>query len=500
MTPEWEVPEPPNAGAIPDGPVQRSSTPTASESPLPWGVVGTTVYRRLSPGRGPGLFRDRVGNGIDYVPPRLSAGEPFWVPLGGQELEMSWPGGPDPARVSSLADLGVRSLEEFRSELEAVRKERIDHPLRKEALLELDVFACRLLDLVVELHAQGYGLGLLNPQAILLRDTGDELKVLLPDLGFRRAPTFGILPHWLQEDSPFVRRWRPLWDEGKLSDLQLSDLPDPQPDLSKLARLFAWLLRGRVEATIPTRDQDPSTYSAIWNLLDDAVSGQLESAREFRDRLRPPGEPFEPAQPERVNLSDHFLPDPFEKSSRSGRGGWLALAGWAGVVLVGLGLVAGAAVWTHRPLIGAAPAIGADVAEVFPAQPTRELPADSRLLEPFLAFRQAGSPRERYQALVQLYQVRGSYDEGERQTEAQYREKARWDFLVEQDIRLDQLRLDVEQQRHLLPECLNQAEEIARWLRDLQRYPAHASLKEREEQCLQMYQEWIDQQYAVYGG
>ncbi len=499
MTPEWEgTATPLQSTSTSDAPPQPSAVVPA-ETPLPWGVVGTTVYCRLSRGRGPGLVRDKVGNGIDYEPPPLPGNLPVWTRTGPQQFETTWPTGPDPAEVASLTDLGVRTLEQFRTELEQVRSQSADSPLRQMRLRELDAFACRLLDLVVCLHAGGCGLGLLNPQAILLAGKGADLTVLLPDLGFRRAPTFGVLPHWLIEEGPFVTQWRNLWDEGKLADLQRGGDPlaDPQPDLRKLARLLAWLLRGRVLRRIPTRDEDPSTYAAVWNLLDDAEAGRLNSVRDFRQRLREPEEPFDRDDPDRVSLSDDFLPDPFEKEQTGGQGSLLARSVWAAVVVVGLGAVVGTAVLTHRPLIGAHPV---EVAAIFPANPTAELPTDSRLRGPLQMFQQAQTAEERYRALVLICQARASYDERESQLEALYREKARLDFVREQDFRLDELRLEAEQQVHLLSECLFRAETIQRWLRDVHTYPAHASLMEKEDQCLETCQQWIDRQYAVYGG
>jgi hypothetical protein len=457
-------------------------------SSLEWGLIGTNVYGLLSQGRGFGVIRDNVGTAVDYQAPPLPPECRVWSRVG-EKFEMLLDDRGAHAVVNGLGDLRARSLCDLHKQLRQARA----RPEPDQRLLgELDAFADRFLEVVEYLHDHRGGLGLLRPPGVVLREEDGELRVLLLDLGFVRRPdAWGGVPDWADESDDKTRRWRELWDMGDLLRLQTEG--GPAHDLRKVARLFAWLLLGKVRRNIPGRDEEPSTYAPVWNDLADAVEGKIASAAELREALR------------RHPLSDHFRPEP----KHPGEKGW-SLVGlpWPGgrpallgsaVVLFGA-LVAGAA-WWGQHYVKEAPAAQAPgqpaAADAFPPNPERPLPPESRLHEPLAAYRGADSTQGRIDAVRALYRARPAYDPEAQQAEAHAREKVRLELLGELKKLLEDARRDEEERSHLLPQSLRTFEQVRDWLVILRGLKAHEDLEREEEQCLAFCRKWLARQYDL---
>ena len=167
-----------------------------------WGVVGSNRWEMLRLDRNidrDGVIR-QVEPGVEYAPEgREAAGVQLPFPRwrrrqdGCYEMDL---GGSERPRCHSLADLR-----------ETLHKK--DWRGGEPVLRELDLVAVGLLRVVANLHAEGLGVGLLQPANVLILPTpnGGDPAVVLPDFGFVRFR--GVLPEWM---SPNVK-FRLLWDK-----------------------------------------------------------------------------------------------------------------------------------------------------------------------------------------------------------------------------------------------------------------------------------------------
>ncbi len=264
-----------------------------------------------------------VSSGVNFTAPPLAA---QWraVPSEPGRFELVWDG--DPA--------AARTLRSLRADLDRAARTgeltKPNHPL----LRELDEVADTLAATASQLHAAGWSLGLLQPDNVLIRGRDGAREVVPVDLGFTWKGSFGS-PPW--DDNPGRPDWvepqpgtRWLWDRPPIEQQFASpkngsyEPVGPVADLCVLGRLLAWLLSGQSSKDVRTTSGAP----AAWSLLAEAANGHIDSADEFRDRLR------------QAPLSEYFAPPKVLKASTaSSKLVPLALAG-----LIGLFAIAGG-VW-----------------------------------------------------------------------------------------------------------------------------------------------------------
>jgi hypothetical protein len=410
--------------------------------------------------------------------------------------------------VKSREDLGVRNLVDLRYALEKIPPDQPPDPRRQRLLDELDRVAQRLLEVAEYLVAQGCSLGLLNPRSILLLGQGNELRVFLPDLGFVYQGKPGItrvLP-WLDEDTSsskrgqFKREWGALWDEGvPLAQLQdIGDperfgkgpLQDPQPELRKLARLFAWLLRGKASRTIPSRREAPEAKCPVWALLDRVINGRppgkVKSVQEFRELL----------QDEKYRLSSHFdgkgvnEPRPVNGGQPSRR--WLAP-----VSVGGAGLLVGAVILVVVLRFWPAQTNGP---RSFPTPSTERiaLPNSSQVRNLIDQVNMAPTLTDKAKAITGVYTSwHPSLVSAERERELQARENLRFQLVREVYDEVRRLIMESVEDLDRRFEIIASIKGWVAWLHQLQSYEAHPQTLEQEKECLQFCQAWLDQQPSV---
>lgn len=308
----------------PAAPAKPAAAPKAPAA-LRWGVCG--VYHTAGelagfPGED-GVIR-YVTSGVTYTAPPLPGA---WrsVPSEPGRYELPWAG--DPA--------AARTLRHLRTDLErAARSGALadpDHPL----LVELDAAGVGLATLAGNLHRQRWGLGLVQPDNVVVRGR----DVTLTDLGFTWKGAFGN-PPW--DDSPGRPDWldpagpaAALWDHPparqQFADPANGVFPpaDPGADVRTLGRLLAWLISGQTGKVLPEVG-GPDGPPPAWASVADAAAGRLPSADALAARLR--------ANP----LSEYFAPPPLadEPAPRTASPGG---PNWVTPVALGLVLLMSAA-------------------------------------------------------------------------------------------------------------------------------------------------------------
>lgn len=285
---------------LPATPRARFITPPREEPPAPagpfsFGVCGalhTTGELVAHPGAS-GVVR-YVNSGVGYSAPPVS---PEWrtVPAEPGRYELPWPG--DPA--------AARTLQSLRADLErAARKGQLtdqEHPL----LRELDEVAVALAAVAGQLHLARWGLGLIQPANVLIRDRAGRRDVALVDLGFAWRGSFGSppwddspgRPDWLDSHGPYAWLWDREPARQQFADPANGVFPPagPEADVRTLGRLLAWLLSGVTSRELPPVG-GPDGPPQAWAVVADAVGGRLGSSEQLLARLR--------ATP----LSEYFVP------------------------------------------------------------------------------------------------------------------------------------------------------------------------------------------------
>ena len=161
-----------------------------------------------------------------------------------------------------------------------------------EALLrDLDSISVQLLRIAGVLHKQGFGVGLLRPDnVILLKPTdGTPPTVILPDFGFVRFRS--VLPEWMRPDTEFRLLWdkSPEWIERTM--LRSPPIPEIGEGVCRVGRPRGrkWpgpadgpphhrpsagvgpRPDGKVRREIPDRDQAKWSKAEVWTVLKDAT-------------------------------------------------------------------------------------------------------------------------------------------------------------------------------------------------------------------------------------
>ena len=284
-------PEP--ARPVYPAPAAKPAAAPKAPAALRWGVCG--VYHTAGeltgfPGEA-GVVRYVTG-GVTYTAPPVPG---VWrsVPSEPGRYELAWAG--DPA--------AARTLRHIRTDLErAARSGALadpNHPL----LVELDAAGVGLATLAGNLHRQRWGLGLVQPDNVVVRGR----DVTLTDLGFTWKGAFGN-PPW--DDSPGRPDWldpagpaAALWDHPparqQFADPGNGVFPpaDPGADVRTLGRLLAWLISGQTGKVLPEVG-GPDGPPAAWAVVADAAAGRLPSADALAARLR------------QNPLSEYFAPPP----------------------------------------------------------------------------------------------------------------------------------------------------------------------------------------------
>jgi hypothetical protein len=300
-----------------------AAQPAAPKAPaaLRWGVCG--VYHTAGelagfPGED-GVVR-YVTSGVSYTAPPLPL---VWrsVPSEPGRYELPWPG--DPA--------AARTLRHLRTDLERAARSGVLNDPHHPLLVELDLVGVGLADLAGKLHRQRWGLGLVQPDNVVIRGR----EVVPVDLGFTWKGAFGN-PPW--DDSPGRPDWldpagpaAALWDHPparqQFADPANGVFPpaDPGSDVRALGRLLAWLISGQTGKVLPEVG-GPDGPPPAWAAVADAAAGRLPSADALAARLR------------QNPLSEYFAPPPLadDPAPRSAPGGtnWLTPAALAAVLLM----------------------------------------------------------------------------------------------------------------------------------------------------------------------
>ncbi|MBX9628747.1 MAG: hypothetical protein K2X82_33445 [Gemmataceae bacterium] len=310
-------PEP--ARRVYPAPSAPAAAPKAPDA-LRWGVCGvvhTAAELAAAPGS-VGVVR-YVTSGVTYTAPPPAD---RWrsVPSEPGRYELPWDG--DPA--------AARTLRHLRADLDRAARGNLlsdGHPL----LRELDAVAAGLAAVAARLHRDRWGLGIVQPDNVVLRGR----EPVLVDLGFAWKGAFGS-PPW--DDSPGRPDWldplgpsAALWDQPparqQFADPQSGVFPptDPAADVRTLGRLFAWLIAGQTGRTLPEVG-GPGGPPPAWRVVKDAADGRIASADALAARLR------------ESPLSEYFAPPPLadDPAPRPATGGrnWLTPAALAAVLLM----------------------------------------------------------------------------------------------------------------------------------------------------------------------
>ena len=294
---------------------------------ISWGVVGTNHWEMLRLQRNidrDGVVRE-VERGISYVLDSTGTANvalPF----------SRWKKRTDGIYEMDLFEIGLdlsdkpkfTTLVDLRAKLQSKRPENGELWRGGEPeLKELDQIAGELLRIAAKLHEQGFGVGLLRPDnVVLIRRPEDGSKaIILPDFGFVRFR--GVLPEWMRPDVKYKDLWDkpPEWMNERCFDrerhtragnmyaatadkVEGSGL-DPQMDMRTIARLLAWVLdpkgevngRVKVRRDIPSRDQEDWSKAEVWAVLKQATSGKFNDAESFARAL----------EEEEAKPSRHFI-------------------------------------------------------------------------------------------------------------------------------------------------------------------------------------------------
>ena len=244
--------------------------------------------------------------GIEYHAPPLPEGYLLWqrARQGANVFELKFSTLPD--HVWSFWDF-CASLRASSAKWKEYRcgSEEIPDPLRK-----LDFIADAILEAAEHLHNEGWGLGLISPENILIFECGDGLLFAFTDLGFSWGDTPPLVPPMFLRRCAEGNKFAVLWD-GENPGAQLErGRPlsrtefDPVPDIRALVRVFASSLLGRYVSVLPTPEENPETRAQspripgarrIWVTLEHALDGLISSMQEFRTALW------------ETPLSQHFL-------------------------------------------------------------------------------------------------------------------------------------------------------------------------------------------------
>jgi hypothetical protein len=260
--------------------------------PHSFGVAGVDSWDELTTVQGKiGVVRDvridveggHVG-GVDYEFESLSAdGGCRWrrsSETGRWELDLGT--SRDPQNLTSYTSL-ERLAQKIRDRFR--RSGRL--PPEDDDLLTLDKVISDVLAKVAALHGAHQIVGLLTPENIVcFLDDKRELRVLLPDAGFRwrGAPP---VPPWLQH---LEQKWSELWHPKACDVFQRREWsPEAErADLVLLARLCVWLLEGSVKDADQTacnrflqgaRDKGSSAPAPCWQTLYQTVATDDELKR-----------------------------------------------------------------------------------------------------------------------------------------------------------------------------------------------------------------------------
>ena len=239
-----------NPPAIPQGsrpagpppvPVSRSAATIWPGSALPTERVGNEARRRLP-------------NTIAYNQPPLG---PTWEPTGEQFVRrLAWKG--DPSAAESLKTVAARHRQSAPD----------DRPNP-----HLDQLIDDLLAQSQNLHALGWTVGLVQPEAVFVRD---DAVVVWIDLGFSVAPTASALPPFAKAENPWAWLWKPLTPAQ-----QVGKEANPAHDVRVLSRLIAYLIEGR-ETPLEGRTE----RKGRWAVLRDGEIGAISTVNDLRSRLR----------------------------------------------------------------------------------------------------------------------------------------------------------------------------------------------------------------------
>jgi hypothetical protein len=240
------------------------------------------MNQEVTHANGQGTVIRLTEGGVGYRKPPLSK---VWdaIPGKNQHYQMNWER--PPSLAQTLGDL-ARNLRQ-----QAAQRPYTDR--RHHDLQDLDQAVASLLQVVADLHARHWQVGLLNPENIVLANQQGELKAVLVDLGFWFDATKKVAPPAWLTANPFA----PLWGNDDPQQRQQawaeSDPAFPQSDLQLLARLLAYLLTGQMP---PSPDALPTGHRAapVWHTLWRALRGELTSVQELSQELQvtPPSEHF----------------------------------------------------------------------------------------------------------------------------------------------------------------------------------------------------------------
>jgi hypothetical protein len=279
--------------ARPVGKPAQPAQPAAAPAAASWGACGVVhQFGELTVIAGTSGVIRYVSSGVNYTPPPIQA---RWkaVPTEHGRYEMAWEGNPSTAR----------SLRDLRSDLEkAARTRQLDDP-EHPLLRELDEVASALLGTATQLRQEGWSLGLIQPDSVLIRGKAGRREVVLVDLGFAWKGSYGD-PPW--EDAPGRPNWldplasnRWLWDHDAVRQQFAAPENGVFPatsavsDVRTLGRLFAWLLSGQTSKDVPMVGGEEGP-PPVWEVLSAAAAGRIPTPEALAGRLR------------KAPLSDYF--------------------------------------------------------------------------------------------------------------------------------------------------------------------------------------------------
>lgn len=358
LGPDREVPPPgPGrpAGARPKAP---PTAPPPARS-FRWGVCGVDhAAGQLAAFPGATGVVRYVSSGVAYTPPPVP---PTWRPVPSEpgRFELPWDGNPAAART----------LHTLRLELEeAARAGRLTdrgHPL----LRELDEVSLALAGSAAELHRSRWGVGLAQPDNVLIRTRDGRTGVALVDLGFTWRGAFGPppwddspgRPDWVDAAAPYGWLWDATPARQQFADPDSGLFPpaDLAADVRTLGRLLAWLISGQTSRDLPAVGGAGGPPPA-WSVVSDAAGGRVASADVLEARLR--------ASP----LSGYFVPPTPAAGGGVGVGGAPRGGRWgrpvaALAVLLVAGTLAGLAYWNRNKT--APPGPGVTTPPITPVKP-----------------------------------------------------------------------------------------------------------------------------------
>ena len=446
---------------------------------LEWGEVGITKPQSVGADHNY-VVREQTGEDVRYVTYAVPENSWRWLESG------------EAHKVYTLSNNGKIPCQLTAEELNAFCSVVDFRETQKDSWsTEVNRVVDKLMELTCWLHERQIGLGLLTPASLIVHVSDGTLSVFPADLGFvweQPGNAMSDQPDWADDDGHFRKeKWGFLF-KNTLTEAHKPVLDVPA-DLFKIARIVDWLLTGEKRLNVPDVNTDRTTRAKVWEVLANAESGKVESAKKLQEQLKlhRPSEHFlNPALP------PTDLPRRVEVTNW-GKGIGLTIACFLALAMIGA--LAWVAVRGPKGILVVGPSAWSTLTSVQqPAsnRPAQALPLASHVRQKFEVYSIAAEDdvHAHFELLREVYETPPSVSYKLAELEGEHLNFTRCDCgdrLDKEMVRqIKRFETDIEKL-----DAVDEVRRIEQSLLKLNQYPTHPSTLKKEQSCLEYCQHWL---------